>query len=131
MEKMNNFYKNKKKFLLQEQQVLKVRGLCCWLLHMGAKVYGTGYSPNQNKNLFYQLKLNKKIKLGIFDIRDKKRLDKFILKSKPSVIFHLAAQPLIIESYLKPHKTIDVNVGGTLNILEASKNFMHLSNQLY
>ena len=122
MEKMNNFYKNKK-ILVTGATGFKGSWLCCWLLHMGAKVYGTGYSPNQNKNLFYQLKLNKKIKLGIFDIRDKKRLDKFILKSKPSIIFHLAAQPLIIESYLKPHKTIDVNVGGTLNILEASKNY--------
>ena len=122
MEKMNNFYKNKK-VLVTGATGFKGSWLCCWLLHMGAKVYGTGYSPNQNKNLFYQLKLNKKIKLGIFDIRDKKRLDKFILKSKPSIIFHLAAQPLIIESYLKPHKTIDVNVGGTLNILEASKNY--------
>ena len=53
----------------------------------------------------------------------KKKLDKFISKYKPTIIFHLAAQPLIIESYLKPHKTIDVNVGGTLNILEASRNF--------
>ena len=43
--------------------------------------------------------------------------------SSPDFLFHLAAQPLIIESYLKPHKTIDVNVGGTLNILEASKNY--------
>ena len=73
MEKMNNFYKNKK-ILVTGATGFKGSWLCCWLLHMGAKVYGTGYSPNQNKNLFYQLKLNKKIKLGIFDIRDKKRL---------------------------------------------------------
>jgi CDP-glucose 4,6-dehydratase len=122
MEKINSFYKNKK-VLVTGATGFKGSWLCCWLLLMGAKVYGTGYSPNQNKNLFYKLKLEKKIKLGIFDIRDKKKLDKFIIKSKPSIIFHLAAQPLIIESYLKPHKTIDVNVGGTLNILEASKNY--------
>ena len=77
----------------------------------------------QNKNLFYKLKLQKKIKLGIFDIREQTKLEKFIIKSKPSIIFHLAAQPLIIESYLKPHATIDINVRGTLNILEASKKF--------
>ena len=122
MEKMNSFYKNKK-ILVTGATGFKGSWLCCWLLQMGAKVYGTGYSPNQNKNLFYKLKLQKKIKLGIFDIRDKKKLDKFISKYKPTIIFHLAAQPLIIESYLKPHKTIDVNVGGTLNVLEASKNF--------
>ena len=122
MEKMNSFYKNKK-ILVTGATGFKGSWLCCWLLQMGAKVYGTGYSPNQNKNLFYKLKLQKKIKLGIFDIRDKKKLDKFISKYKPTIIFHLAAQPLIIESYLKPHKTIDVNFGGTLNVLEASKNF--------
>ena len=118
MEKINSFYKNKK-ILVTGATGFKGSWLCCWLLMMGAKVYGTGYSPNQNKNLFYKLKLQKKLKLGIFDIRDQKKLEKFIAKSKPSIIFHLAAQPLIIESYLKPHKTIAVNVGGTLNILEA------------
>ena len=122
MEKIKNFYKNKKVFVTGATG-FKGSWLCSWLLLMGARVYGSGYSPNQNKNLFYKLKLQKKIKLGIFDIRDQKKLEKFILKSKPSIIFHLAAQPLIIESYLKPHSTIDINVRGTLNILEASKKF--------
>jgi CDP-glucose 4,6-dehydratase len=122
MEQISNFYKNKR-VLVTGSTGFKGSWLCCWLLHMGAKVYGSGYSPNQNKNLFYQLKLQKKIKLAIFDIRDQKKLEKFIFKSKPSIIFHLAAQPLIIESYLKPHLTIDINVRGTLNVLEASKKF--------
>ena len=122
MDEITNFYKNKK-VLVTGATGFKGSWLCSWLLHMGAKVYGSGYSPNQNKNLFYKLKLHKKIKLGIFDIRDQKKLEKFIFRSKPSIIFHLAAQPLIIESYLKPHSTIDINIRGTLNILEASKKF--------
>ena len=122
MGKMNNFYKNKKVFVTGATG-FKGSWLCSWLLQMGAKVYGAGSSLNQNKNLFYKLKLQKKIKLGIFDIRDQKKLEKFILKSKPLIIFHLAAQALVIESYLKPHSTIDINVRGTLNILEASKKF--------
>ena len=122
MDEITNFYKNKKVFVTGATG-FKGSWLCSWLLHMGAKVYGSGYSPNQNKNLFYKLKLHKKIKLGIFDIRDQKKLEKFISRSKPSIIFHLAAQPLIIESYLKPHSTIDINIRGTLNILEASKKF--------
>ena len=122
MEKLNSFYKNKK-VLVTGATGFKGSWLCSWLLQMGAKVYGSGYSPNQNKNLFYKLKLQKKIKLGIFDIRDQKKLEKFITKSKPEIIFHLAAQPLIIESYLKPHSTIDINIKGTLNILEASRKF--------
>ncbi|MDB3903783.1 CDP-glucose 4,6-dehydratase [Candidatus Pelagibacter sp.] len=122
MDEITNFYKNKKVFVTGATG-FKGSWLCSWLLHMGAKVYGSGYSPNQNKNLFYKLRLHKKIKLGIFDIRDQKKLEKFISRSKPSIIFHLAAQPLIIESYLKPHSTIDINIRGTLNILEASKKF--------
>ena len=122
MEKISNFYKNKK-VLVTGATGFKGSWLCSWLLQMGAKVYGTGYSPNQNKNLFYKLKLQKKIKLGIFDIRDKSKLDKFISKSKPSIIFHLAAQPLIYDSYVKPHLTIDINVRGTLNILDIIKKY--------
>ena len=122
MEKLDKFYKNKKVFVTGATG-FKGSWLCSWLLLMGAKVYGSGYSPNQNKNLFYKLKLQNKIKLGIFDIRDQQKLEKFISRSKPSIIFHLAAQPLIIESYLKPHSTIDINVKGTLNILEASRKF--------
>ena len=122
MDEITNFYKNKRVFVTGATG-FKGSWLCSWLLHMGAKVYGSGYSPNQNKNLFYKLKLQKKIKLGIFDIRDQKKLEKFISRSRPSIIFHLAAQPLIIESYLKPHSTIDINIKGTLNILEASRKF--------
>ena len=120
MGKIKSFYKNKKVFVTGATG-FKGSWLCSWLLQMGAKVYGSGYSPNQNKNLFYKLKLQKKIKLGIFDIRDKSKLDKFISKSKPSIIFHLAAQPLIYDSYVKPHLTIDINVRGTLNILDIIK----------
>ena len=122
MDELTNFYKNKRVFVTGATG-FKGSWLCSWLLQLGAKVYGSGYSPNQNKNLFYKLKLQKKIKLGIFDIRDQKKLEKFIFRLKPSISFHLAAQPLIIESYLKPHSTIDINVRGTLNILEASKKF--------
>ena len=65
MEKISSFYKNKK-VLVTGATGFKGSWLCSWLLQIGAKVYGTGYSPNQNKNLFYKLKLQKKIKLEIF-----------------------------------------------------------------
>jgi len=114
---VKNFYKNKK-VLVTGATGFKGAWLCHWLTILGAKVFGVGYNPNKNKNLFYSLKLDKKIKLKLFDIRDKKKLKKFIDSSKPQVIFHLAAQPLILDSYEKPYLTYTVNSMGTLNVLE-------------
>ena len=118
---MKTFYNNKRVFVTGVTG-FKGAWLCSWLLKLGAEVYGTGFNPNQNKNLFYKLNLEKKIKLKLFDIRDLKKLKNFINFSKPSIIFHLAAQPLIYESYKKPLLTFDVNCRGTLNILEIVKN---------
>ena len=69
MEKIKSFYNNKK-VLVTGATGFKGSWLCSWLLKLGAKVYGTGFNPNQNKNLFYKLNLSNKIKLKIFDIRD-------------------------------------------------------------
>ena len=118
---INNFYKNKK-VLVTGATGFKGAWLCYWLVMLGAKVYGIGYNPNKNKNLFYSLKLEKKIKLKLFDIRNKKKLESFVKTSKPIIVFHLAAQPLILESYKKPYLTYTVNSLGTLNILETVKN---------
>ena len=106
---INNFYKNKK-VLVTGATGFKGAWLCYWLVMLGAKVYGIGYNPNKNKNLFYSLKLNKK------------KLESFVKTSKPIIVFHLAAQPLILESYKKPYLTYTVNCLGTLNILETVKN---------
>ena len=54
----------------------------------------------------------------MIDVRDFKKLEKRINQIKPSIIFHLAAQPLIYESYKNPYDTIDINAKGTLNIME-------------
>jgi CDP-glucose 4,6-dehydratase len=115
---INLFYKNKK-VLVTGATGFKGAWLCYWLTILGAEVYGVGYNPNKNKNLFYRLKLDKKIKLKLFDIRDKNKLKKFIDSSNVQIVFHLAAQPLILESYKKPYLTYTVNTIGTLNMLEA------------
>ncbi len=114
------FYENKK-VLVTGATGFKGAWLSSWLLKMKSKVYGVGYNPNQNKNLFYKLNLHKKIKTSLFDVRDYKKLNAFIQKVKPSIIFHLAAQPLIFESYKKPLLTFDVNFRGSLNILEIAR----------
>tara|TARA_Y100000389_G_scaffold183265_1_gene200581 strand:+ start:889 stop:1947 length:1059 start_codon:yes stop_codon:yes gene_type:complete len=114
---VKNFYKNKK-VLVTGATGFKGAWLCYWLNLLGAKVCGVGHNPNKNKNLFYSLKLDKKIKLKLLDIRDKNKIKKFIISNKPQIIFHLAAQPLILESYKKPYLTYTVNSIGTLNVLE-------------
>lgn len=121
MDKIKNFYKNKK-VLVTGATGFKGAWLCSWLLRLGANVYGTGFNPNQNKNLFYKLGLNKKIKLKLFDVRSYQKLKNFTNSIKPSIIFHLAAQPIIYESYKNPLLTFDINCRGTLNILEVSRN---------
>ncbi len=121
MENLGIFYKNKK-VLVTGATGFKGSWLCSWLLELGSKVYGTGYSPNKNKKLFYSLNLQRKINLSLFDIREFDKINNLIKKIKPQIIFHLAAQPLVYESFLKPKYTFEVNLLGTLNILEASKN---------
>ena len=120
MDKIKKFYKNKK-ILVTGATGFKGAWLCLWLHIMGAKVHGIGNNPNSNKKLFYELGLDKKIKLNLFDIRKFEKIDKLVKKIKPTMIFHLAAQPLIFASYQKPLETFDINVRGTLNVLEAIK----------
>ena len=119
---MQNFLKiyRNKKILITGATGFKGAWLSLWLQMLGAKVFAIGYSPNKNKNLFYSLNLHKKIKINILDIRNKKKLSSYISKIKPEFIFHLAAQPLILESYKEPFKTYEINTFGTLNILEIS-----------
>ena len=123
------FYK-KKKVLITGVTGFKGAWLGLWLNLLGAKVYGVGYKPNNNKRLFDQLNLRKKISFQNIDIRNYKKLSKHIKKIKPEIIFHLAAQPIISKSYEDPLSTYEINSLGTLNLIEIVKiNF--LLNLLY
>ena len=123
---LKKFYKNKK-ILITGATGFKGSWLAFWLYKMGAKVFTTGNNPNKNKNLFYGLNLHKKTNLNIFDIRDYNKLKKVIKKTQPNIIFHLAAQPLILKSYNEPKETYEVNTLGTLNILESCRNIKSVS----
>ena len=117
---VKNFYKNKK-ILVTGATGFKGAWLSYWLHNMKAKVVGVARKPNKNDNLFKQLSLKKKIKIRYFDVRDKKKLEKLIKSFRPTIIFHLAAQPIISDSYKKPSETIMINAIGTLNIVEICK----------
>jgi len=87
------------------------------LQHMGFNVVGYSLKPEKD-SLFYLAKRNGKIEEVFGDIRDRKKLEKFVKKHKPSLIYHLAAQPLVIDSYSNPYETFEINSMGTANILE-------------
>lgn len=97
-----------------------------WMLqilqYLGAKVYGYALSPMNDNDLFNQIKgetLCEKSTLN--DIRNLDVLQKELLACNPDFVIHMAAQPLVIESYKNPLYTYEVNTQGTANILEAIK----------
>lgn len=128
--KLKQFYRNKK-ILVTGATGFKGAWLCLWLKIMGAKVYGIGYKPNNNKRLFDQLNLSKKIYFNYVDVRNYKKFNNFILKTKPQIVFHLAAQPIISKSYEKPMYTYEVNSLGTLNLIDIIKKNQFIKSAIF
>jgi len=89
------------------------------LLLWGANVCGYGLAPNTQPNLFNVLGLKKNLEHNLSDIRDQTAVNKIIKRFRPEIVFHLAAQPLVRDSYKNPEYTYAVNIMGTVNILEA------------
>ena len=114
---IKKFYRNKR-VLITGATGFKGAWLSFWLNKLGSNVCTIGNNPNKNKSLFYGLKLQKKTSLKILDIRNYSKLNKVVKTFNPQIIFHLAAQPLIFESYKKPKETYEINSLGTLNLLE-------------
>lgn len=96
-----------------------------WLLLLGARVTGYGLPPPTDPALFTQLGLRNRITHFEADIRQGDRLREVMLEAHPDFVFHLAAQPLVRASYLQPRETYDVNVMGTISVLEALRAFNH------
>lgn len=121
---MANFdiiFKNKKVFLTGHTG-FKGSWMSVWLSILGAKVRGYALHPPKI-SLYNQVQSKLKNHTSVIaDIRNKKRLEKEILDFQPDFIFHLAAQPLVLESYKNPVQTFEVNVTGTANLLDAVKN---------
>jgi CDP-glucose 4,6-dehydratase len=93
--------------------------LCEWLLQLGAEVTGYSLAPATDPALFHQLDLASRLKHLTGDIREAGRLQRALAEARPDFVFHLAAQPLVTESYARPTETFDTNVMGTLHLLEA------------
>ncbi|MEL4455491.1 CDP-glucose 4,6-dehydratase [Lutimonas vermicola] len=117
---MINFecYKDKK-VLVTGHTGFKGSWLSQWLLKLNADVYGYALEPSTSPSLHEQLGLKDKISSKIDDIRNFDALKDYIRSTEPDIIFHLAAQPLVRDSYLDPVYTWETNVNGTMNVLEA------------
>jgi len=118
-----NLFKNKK-VLITGHTGFKGAWLTNILLNAHANISGISLEA-ESLSLYNMLSVDNKIDSFICDIRDKDKITKVINKINPEIVFHMAAQPLVLESYNNPSYTFDTNVMGTVNILEALR---HLDN---
>ncbi|HIS34897.1 MAG TPA: CDP-glucose 4,6-dehydratase [Candidatus Avirikenella pullistercoris] len=108
-----------KKVLITGNTGFKGSWLTCWLLELGAKIYGISKDIPTSPSMFEELHLKDRIVQYMDDIRDKERIKRIIDEVEPDFVFHLAAQPIVSLSYSEPVDTISTNVMGTTHILEA------------
>lgn len=113
-----DFWRNKK-VLITGHTGFKGSWLALWLHSMGAKVTGYALQPPTDPSLFQLCHLNELVNSNIADIRNRESLAKTLHLNKPEVVFHMAAQPLVRESYLNPVDTYEINTLGTVYLLEA------------
>jgi CDP-glucose 4,6-dehydratase len=111
------FWKNKKIFLTGHTG-FKGSWLCLWLHSLGARVYGYALQPPTEPSLFNLCELDKVIDSTIADVRDRKSLHEAMISAQPEIVIHMAAQPLVRDSYKIPVDTYDINVMGTVNLFE-------------
>lgn len=118
---MQSFYKGKKIFITGHTG-FKGSWLCKMLSDFGADVTGYALTPPTSPSLFEEAKIDRDIKSVIGDIRDLDSLKKAFDESQPEIVLHLAAQPIVRDSYKMPLYTYETNVMGTVNILECVRN---------
>lgn len=124
IEGLKDFFKGKT-ILITGHTGFKGSWLTIWLYLLEAKVIGYALDPKTVYDNFVLSRISNKIIDIRADIRDKKKIFEIINLYNPEIIFHLAAQPLVLESYENPYYTIEVNTLGTINILEAFRSNKH------
>ena len=112
-----SFYKGKT-VLVTGHTGFKGSWLSKILIMSGAKVIGYSLEPTSQPNLYSLLGIENKMVSIYGDVRDYEKLSILFNKYKPEIVFHLAAQPIVRESYINPLYTYEVNVIGTANICE-------------
>ena len=116
-DELKGFYSGKKVFVTGHTG-FKGTWLTRLLLLAGAQVTGYSLDPPTDPSLFVMADIARDVHSVIGDIRDLDNLSKAFEEASPEIVFHLAAQPLVRESYLDPVYTFETNVMGTVNLLD-------------
>ena len=110
---------NGRKVLITGDTGFKGSWLALWLHNLGATVTGIGLAPKTSRDNYCVCGLDSVITHHTCDIRQYIEIQKIFSATNPDMVFHLAAQPLVHESYAFPRETFEINTQGTANILEA------------
>lgn len=113
----SEFYKNRK-VLITGHTGFKGAWMCQVLKELGADITGYALKPPTNPSLFELCRIEEQINSIEGDIRDLTHLQQVFDKVQPEIVIHMAAQPIVRESYQNPVYTYDVNVMGTVNVME-------------
>lgn len=114
-------YKNKR-VLVTGHTGFKGSWLCLLLHQLEADVYGYALEPPTDPSLFVEASISELMTSFIGDVRDYENLSRVLLDVGPEIVIHMAAQPLVRESYSNPVATYSTNVMGTVHLLEAVRN---------
>ena len=117
MQKMMEFYRGKK-VLVTGHTGFKGTWMCHVLLQAGAEVVGYALEPPTDPSLFALSNVGEKITSVIGEIRDLAHLKEVFASYQPEIVIHMAAQPIVRDSYKEPVYTYEANVMGTVNICE-------------
>lgn len=116
-----SFYQGKKVFVTGHTG-FKGSWMCKMLANAGAIVTGYSLNPPTQPSLFEIAEIEQDVHSVIGDIRDYKTLKMAFNNTQPEIVLHLAAQPIVRDSYIRPAYTYETNVMGTVNILECVRN---------
>jgi CDP-glucose 4,6-dehydratase len=121
----NGFF-NDKSVLVTGHTGFKGSWLCLYLNILGAKVYGYALDPPTSPSLYNEAMLNEMVKSYVGDVRNFTYLSEIVHAVQPEIVIHMAAQPLVRESYKNPIDTYATNVMGTVHLLQACRDVKSL-----
>jgi CDP-glucose 4,6-dehydratase len=116
---MNRTFWGNRKVFITGHTGFKGSWLCLWLNALGATISGYALRPPTDPSLYELCRIDKFVNSSIADVRDAGTLAEALVSARPEVVFHMAAQPLVRESYKIPGETYAINVMGTVNLFEA------------